>query len=215
LRGDLIPPPGRRFDSEEEALRARQAGDAQRREVRREAAEATRRLDEFRAARRAAADVRECARRANLLEGGGAGGRDDPQKPLGAADEAALEAAAAAVAAHERRWAALEAAAAAASPPPRLGLANVPWPPLGGGAEYLAAAAATLAAGDGSRSAAPPKRAALKKAYARACLRWHPDKFERRWGSALAPGEARAVLERAAGAAAALTAGWAALEAGA
>ncbi len=199
-------------------LSARQAGDVQRREARREAAEATRRLDEFRAARRAAADVREGARRANLLEGGTHGGAA-PRAPLGVADEAAPDAsaagAAAAVAAHERRWAALEAAAAAAAPPPRLGLADVPWPPLGGGAEYLAAAAAAAAAGAGVGTAAPQTRAALKKAYARACLRWHPDKFERRWGGVLAPGEARAVLERARGAAAALTAGWAALEAGA
>lgn len=115
---------------------------------------------------------------------------------------------------HEHRWEALTALAASdpagacqgreAGAEPAgaamLRLADVPWPPLGCH-DYLRCLAA-LERQDpqqqqqqhGTEDA--EGRRAARRAYARACLRWHPDKFVARWGALLAEGERTGILQR-------------------
>ena len=107
-----------------------------------------------------------------------------------------------------REWEAHEAAweRFAASDDLVAAAAAVPWPP--GGAEGLVARllAEDCAGGD---------PAALRAAFRRASLRWHPDKFAARFGARLPDPAVRAeVLARAQALAQALTADLAALRAG-
>ena len=73
-----------------------------------------------------------------------------------------------------------------------LGFTDVPWPPLECAA-YLQGLAhlerQQHGQGDGQRRAA-------RRAYARACRRWHPDKFAARWGPLLAPADRAAILQQ-------------------
>lgn len=117
---------------------------------------------------------------------------------------------------HEQQWAALEAGSSSGGlaqgtedsegcSSASLGLADVPWPPLGS-SEYLAGLAALeqQEAAQQLRQHPCGKRQQLqstwpraqRRAYARACLRWHPDKFEARWGRRLEAGDRAAVLAR-------------------
>ncbi|KAL4420708.1 hypothetical protein ABPG75_010364 [Micractinium tetrahymenae] len=121
---------------------------------------------------------------------------------------------------HERQWAALEASISSigsgsdgqegkSSSGGTLGLATVPWPPLAS-TEYVAGLAA-LEQQEAEQQRRQQRQAgaqqqeqeqrsawqrAQRRAYARACLRWHPDKFEARWGQHLAAAERAAVLAR-------------------
>lgn len=62
---------------------------------------------------------------------------------------------------------------------------------------------------------APSCARAQRRAYARACLRWHPDKFSARWGTRLAEGEREAILERVHHLSQGLNEAWAAAQDGA
>jgi hypothetical protein len=125
---------------------------------------------------------------------------------------------------HEQRWEALarlaaasvgeqacacqgsEAGGGAPAGAARLRLADVPWPPLSG-QEYLRCLAALehreqqqrqqgLEARQQRASEDAERRRAARRAYARACLRWHPDKFAARYGALLAEEDRAAVLQR-------------------
>lgn len=131
---------------------------------------------------------------------GGGGDQEVPQARLRALQQ------------HEGSWAALEAGSASCSDARSLTYADVPWPPLTCCTEYLRA----LAAWDHRQQTSQQQRCMqreqpeptglqqeriwshrqLRRAYTRACLRWHPDKFEGRWGPALAPADRAAVLDR-------------------
>ncbi len=91
---------------------------------------------------------------------------------------------AAAVAAHEAAWARLEATTTSA---PTLTAVTLPWPPFGTDlARYLRACGAVLSTAGAT--------AGLRRAYTRACLRWHPDKFRQRYGHFIDPNELETVL---------------------
>lgn len=113
---------------------------------------------------------------------------------------------------HESRWEALQLQAAAlieasrnhrgsnstcASSRGGLTVADVPWPPMQC-SEYLHG----LAALDQQQQQhinleqQLQHRRAARSAYARACRRWHPDKFVARWGMLLAAADRSAILLR-------------------
>ena len=121
---------------------------------------------------------------------------------------------------HESQWSALEASAgsggSAGSADGRISgvaYADVPWPPLDC-AEYLQALAALEQQQQQQRADAdqqagshqqgqgrqedPGKRQqrSHRRAYTRACLRWHPDKFAARWGRLLAEADSQRILQR-------------------
>lgn len=105
------------------------------------------------------------------------------------------------------------AAGAAAGAQP-LTEADIPWPPSDSPTAYLHALIRAEAEADSGRHAPAahegPSSAQqqqrrqqegasrpARRAYAKACLRWHPDKFLHRFGRALGEGEERArVLAR-------------------
>ena len=133
------------------------------------------------------------------MEGGGWGTADAGSSGAVAASELP-NAQRRALQLHERLWAALEGRSTAATPHShsssiiissssdgRIAYADVPWPPLECG-DYLLA----LAALEQQQQQQPlqqqqqrQRRRAQRRAYARACLRWHPDKFVSRWGRLL------------------------------
>lgn len=117
---------------------------------------------------------------------------------------------------HEGRWAALEAAAlrssscsgaaddgshgshGSSSSGGGLTYASVPWPPLEG-ADYLRGLAAWEQQQQQQQQhpgGQQKQQRAVRRAYARACLRWHPDKFEGRWSRSLAEQDRGRILER-------------------
>jgi hypothetical protein len=90
---------------------------------------------------------------------------------------------------HESRWAEIEAASINTSKRSELETAlltydTLPWPPFGEDLHrYLLAynnivPASTAHNGDGNMQ---DSTADLRRAYTRACLRWHPDKFQHRF----------------------------------
>ena len=104
----------------------------------------------------------------------------------------------------------------------RISYAEVPWPPLGC-EEYLLGLAAweqqqqqqtgqphACDAGEGCPAAAAQR--AQRRAYARACLRWHPDKFVARWGPRLEPADRGRILERVQALSQGLNEAWDALQ---
>lgn len=151
--------------------RARVAGDASRQ------LEALRR---HRAEREAARAVDQGARVATAHLGAGL------EAPWAADDGgSAARGDAAAVAAHEAAWARLEAAPAGQT---TLTRTTLPWPPFGADlTRYLRVCGA-------AGPTAGPTVADTRRAYTRACLRWHPDKFRHRFGHLIAPEELDAVL---------------------
>ena len=131
-----------------------------------------------------------------------------------------------AVQGHERQWAALEASFAGGRSlegedqwtsegcGSQLAYEDIPWPP-GDARAYLEALTeieqlhlASLAAGAGgtkhqhpgsrhaSHAGGRQRQRAARKAYAKACLRYHPDKFQHRWGLLLRDCERQQVLSR-------------------
>lgn len=137
---------------------------------------------------------------------------------------------------HERQWAALEAKSSSCGVESdgnkhggcsggALGLAHVPWPPLGS-SEYLAGLSALEQQEAGQQQQQQPAaqqqeqgqrsawQRAQRRAYARACLRWHPDKFEARWGRHLAAADRAAVLARVQEVSQGINAAWEQLQRG-
>lgn len=138
---------------------------------------------------------------------------------------------------HERQWVALEATSSSScglaggeakgtgSMGATLGLADVPWPPLGS-TEYLAGLSAleqqVAEQQQWERQPATKQQEkqrsawqrAQRRAYARACLRWHPDKFEARWGRQLAAADREAVLARVQEVSQGINAAWEQLQRG-
>lgn len=124
---------------------------------------------------------------------------------------------------HERRWAALESTAASASSNggagPSLSYDDFPWPPEDWAAYLATLARAELQSQPGGASSgcgahgSRACRKAARRAYARACLRYHPDKFQHRWGRLLADGERQRVLAHVAATAQGLNAAWEAMQA--
>ena len=109
------------------------------------------------------------------------------------------------VAAHEEQWATIDqtlAAAAASSDSSSissLSASKLPWPPFDGDMErYLKALAAYQAADGGN----------LRKAYTRSCLRWHPDKFQHKFGRLIAEDEFPLVMEKVQKVSQRLTTAW-------
>lgn len=102
-----------------------------------------------------------------------------------------------------------------------IGYAEVPWPPLGC-EEYLLGLAAweqqqqqagQVQARDASEGCpAVVVQRAQRRAYARACLRWHPDKFVARWGPRLEPADRDRILERVQALSQGLNEAWDALQ---
>ena len=95
----------------------------------------------------------------------------------------------------DERWAALEASASQPRAP-LLGYDDIPWPPKM--SSLLAhAVAGESGANDAARadaSSVGPRE--TKLAYHRCVRRWHPDKFEARWGARLREEDRARVLER-------------------
>ena len=95
----------------------------------------------------------------------------------------------------DERWAALEASASQPGAP-LLGYDDIPWPPKM--SSLLAhAVAGESGANDAARvdaSSVGPRE--TKLAYHRCVRRWHPDKFEARWGARLREEDRARVLER-------------------
>lgn len=79
-----------------------------------------------------------------------------------------------------------------------LAAADIPWPPcMPPGTSLLAAMAATEAAGCQALPLTPiPDPAALRRAFRRAALRWHPDRFGRRIAPRLPDRERSAAAAR-------------------
>ena len=100
----------------------------------------------------------------------------------------------------------LEAAAATASD---LTAADIPWPPVDCPTAYLQGlvrlelhlVTTTAVGGDADMGRAMQHGGfrAARRAYAKACLRWHPDKFQHRLGRALGEGQAEGILARVQG----------------
>ncbi|KAL4451374.1 hypothetical protein ABPG77_009446 [Micractinium sp. CCAP 211/92] len=103
---------------------------------------------------------------------------------------------------------------------------DVPWPPLGS-TEYLAGLSALeqQVAEQQQQERQPDTKQqekeqrsawqrAQRRAYARACLRWHPDKFEARWGRQLAAADREAVLARVQEVSQGINAAWEQLQRG-
>ncbi len=63
-----------------------------------------------------------------------------------------------------------------------------------------------------STPAAAAAQRAQRRAYARACLRWHPDKFVARWGPLLDPADRVRILERVQALSQGLNEAWEALQ---
>ena len=140
---------------------------------------------------------------------------DDASGDAAAAGEPRTRAWLRALRQHESQWVALEAGVGSSGSAEGTGggmaYADVPWPPLEC-AEYLQAlaalehAAADQQAGakrqpghEGRGQQQEPRRRrqrAHRRAYARACLRWHPDKFVARWGRLLAEADSQRILQR-------------------
>lgn len=217
-------PPVCRYDSEEERFRARFAAASRSAAQRVERAAQAELLHAFRARQEARQQMQEGAVRAKLQQqqawhGGewqpgdaaGPGGRGPWQQEPDADAEARSRGWLRLLQQHESRW---EALAARAGPPQRsdrdgsgyassgwLSYNDVPWPPLEG-ADYLQGLAAWLqqhgqpTQQQQQRRQPGGERRAARAAYAHACRRWHPDKFEGRWGTLLAAADRGAILER-------------------
>lgn len=141
---------------------------------------------------------------------------------------------------HESRWAALATAVSSgagtgssdapscSSEAACITYAQVPWPPLDC-EDYLLALTAwdeqqqqeqqapqqQAAQPPSQRAAASTPGAAQRaqrRAYARACLRWHPDKFVARWGPLLEPADRSRILERVQALSQGLNEAWEALQ---
>ena len=219
-----------RYDSEEDRYQARQQQMHRSSQLRGEAARQMGLLSGYRERQAAQGRVRDGALRSKLLQQGLASGSgaDDDRGLRFQADPCSCTAASQLqqLAEQERRWEALDAAACAAGPggdatpaeQPLLCYASIPWPSQGGAAYLLALAELELGGKPGPgqeppSAAGPGRRRALRRAYARACLRWHPDKFQQQWGRALAPGDSERVQARVQAVAQGINDAWAELQA--
>ena len=95
----------------------------------------------------------------------------------------------------DERWAALEASASQPRAP-LLGYDDIPWPP-----KMSSLLAHAVVGGSGANDAARADASSVgpretKLAYHRCVRRWHPDKFEARWGARLREEDRARVLER-------------------
>ena len=102
---------------------------------------------------------------------------------------------------HERQWTTIEESLLVTAAP-RLRGTLIPWPPfehdlrryLRGLSQYLLLQAR---GGSGDRDGINHSQPQpVKKAYARACLRWHPDKFQQNYGRFIPSGELDTVMTR-------------------
>lgn len=93
----------------------------------------------------------------------------------------------------DERWAALESSASQPGAP-LLGYDDIPWPPkMSSLLSHAAAGESESGAGSDASSVGPRE---TKLAYHRCVRRWHPDKFEARWGARLREDDRARVLER-------------------
>ena len=110
---------------------------------------------------------------------------------------------------HKAQWEVFERGSGEVGPD------DVPWPPPVEGHALLAALVALEQPRGGRR---PPtgwdSEAQFKRAYRKGSLRWHPDKFQSRHGSRLAPGTAEETLRRVAEVAQRINSAWGAFQAG-
>jgi len=95
---------------------------------------------------------------------------------------------------HERAWEAFEAREKAAP----VSYEEVPWPPVTSGLLSAMAAAEITRAKGGEKGTPDSKEAfvAHKRAFKRAHLRWHPDKFMHRFGKALGGKDAERIRSK-------------------
>ncbi|GAB4819749.1 hypothetical protein N2152v2_006795 [Parachlorella kessleri] len=199
----------RGYDSEEERHQARLFYGGRERWLQQERARQATLLHGFQARKRSLQQLEEDLLRRRLRgEGGGqAGDHAAAEQSWGVRVEGqggmATEAMPlAALRDHEKRWMLLEASAATAS---GLTAAEIPWPPVECPTAYLQGLVrlelqleATVGAESG-RASRPGSSRAARRAYAKACLRWHPDKFQHRLGRALGEGAAEGILARVQG----------------
>ncbi|KAK3272547.1 hypothetical protein CYMTET_19167 [Cymbomonas tetramitiformis] len=88
---------------------------------------------------------------------------------------------------HEQKWVELETSSES------ICIGDVPWPPCADLRSILSSAFATLPLAENVMS---PDKDARKQIYRKWLLRWHPDKFQARFGARLEPSHRDAVLER-------------------
>ncbi|KAI3430982.1 hypothetical protein D9Q98_009386 [Chlorella vulgaris] len=214
----------RSYDSEEERYKARQQAAQRGAAVRATASAAADLLGAYRARQQARRELEDGALRAKLeqQQGRHAGewqtgdGWPDHSRLSGDdGGEARSRGWVRLVQQHEQCWQALEQRMPAASAEPaarqpcgssspsstntsgRLAFCDVPWPPLDSAA-YLQGLIA-LQQQQQQRAVGQQRdevRRAARRAYAHACLRWHPDKFVARWGPLLEDSDREAILHQ-------------------
>lgn len=79
------------------------------------------------------------------------------------------------VAQHEERWVAFEASLIGTEAQIKLTYDDIPWVPFGDDLRRYLLVVASMATGGVDRGTA------LRRAYTRTCLRWHPDKFQHKF----------------------------------
>lgn len=121
--------------------------------------------------------------------------------------EGSNTAAAAVVTLHEERWAKVDEAVATASIAHTsfvLTNNNLPWPPFDGDMQRYLKVLAASSAGDGGD---------LRRAYTRTCLRWHPDKFQQKYGRLVPEKEFPELMEKVHEVSQRLTTAWSQIQA--
>ena len=93
---------------------------------------------------------------------------------------------------HEALWTVLDACDPCTKPNASLTYHDIPWPPFDDFKQYLTLMADILQQ-NGEKSRIGD---ALRKAYAKACLRWHPDKFQHRLGRGVEVDDLPSVMEK-------------------
>jgi hypothetical protein len=151
-------------------------------------------LRRHRAEREAAAKIAQSARLENPNMYINNSNMEKPTSSLQNSDEALL------LAEHEARWDEIEAAAASINTLiPLITYATLPWPPFGDNLhKYLLALtsnniSASAEDDDDNESSGTSSRD-LRRAYTRACLRWHPDKFLHRFSRLVHEEEFEAIM---------------------
>jgi len=94
---------------------------------------------------------------------------------------------------HEALWTVLDASPCT-KPNAFLTYHDIPWPPFDDFKQYITLMA-EIVQQNGEKSRIQDRNA-LRKAYAKACLRWHPDKFQHRLGKGIEVEDLPSIMEK-------------------